>query len=362
MTITALPTPPSRDTPSTFSDDADAFLGALPAFGTEANALAVELNTLAAGLDAIAAGGAMSIPYTFSTTTTDSDPGAGILRLDNATQNAATVIRADLLGADGSTWTSVLDTFDDSTNTVKGHIRLIDSADATKFLIFSVSALASPSGYKNITVANVASSAASPFSNGASLIMYFSRAGDVGATGAAGVSGGLVFLSTVSASASATVDLESTFDGTYDSYLIVVSGLVAANSATSLRVRMKIGGSYLTTSTYSYFLEQMKTNGGGTFSADNGDGFDSVKVINDMNNSASASTNLQLWVHSPASATKQKLINWDGVSLPVVGGANAGKGFGGNTGTAALTGIRFFASSGNITSGSFTLYGLKKSA
>jgi hypothetical protein len=44
MTITALPTPPSRDDPSTFATRADAFLGALPTFATEANALASAVN------------------------------------------------------------------------------------------------------------------------------------------------------------------------------------------------------------------------------------------------------------------------------------------------------------------------------
>lgn len=44
MAITALPTPPSRSDPTNFAARADAFLGALPTFGTEANALAVEVN------------------------------------------------------------------------------------------------------------------------------------------------------------------------------------------------------------------------------------------------------------------------------------------------------------------------------
>lgn len=44
MSITALPTPPSRQDPANFSDRADAFLGALPTFATEANALASDVN------------------------------------------------------------------------------------------------------------------------------------------------------------------------------------------------------------------------------------------------------------------------------------------------------------------------------
>lgn len=46
--ITPLPTPPSRQDPANFSTRADAFLGQLPTFATEANALALEVNQKAA--------------------------------------------------------------------------------------------------------------------------------------------------------------------------------------------------------------------------------------------------------------------------------------------------------------------------
>ena len=42
--ISALPTPPSRQDPTNFNDRADAFLGALPQFQTEANALQTDVN------------------------------------------------------------------------------------------------------------------------------------------------------------------------------------------------------------------------------------------------------------------------------------------------------------------------------
>lgn len=44
MAITPLPTPPSRSDPANFADRGDDFLGALPTFATEANALAVATN------------------------------------------------------------------------------------------------------------------------------------------------------------------------------------------------------------------------------------------------------------------------------------------------------------------------------
>jgi hypothetical protein len=44
MPITALPTPPSRQDPANFATRADAFLGALPTFATEANSTAADVN------------------------------------------------------------------------------------------------------------------------------------------------------------------------------------------------------------------------------------------------------------------------------------------------------------------------------
>lgn len=80
MAITPLPTPPSRSqSPATFSTDADAFLGALPDFATEANALAADVNAdeasaaaaaIAAANSATAAVGAANYrgPYNAATT------------------------------------------------------------------------------------------------------------------------------------------------------------------------------------------------------------------------------------------------------------------------------------------------------
>lgn len=60
MTITALPTPPSRDDPANFATRADAFLGALPDFATEANALAAAVNADEIAADASATAAASS--------------------------------------------------------------------------------------------------------------------------------------------------------------------------------------------------------------------------------------------------------------------------------------------------------------
>ena len=175
--------PNSLTSPSTFASDMDTMISEYPAFISGANAQAAAIDATAA---AFAAGTAIGIPYIFSTTTTDADPGAGYLRLDNATQNTATTIRADLVGADGTTWTDVLATFDDSDSAIKGNIMLQKISDATKWILFSVSSIATPAGYRNIAVAVIGSSAASPFANNDSVVLKFTRAGDKGDKGDAG--------------------------------------------------------------------------------------------------------------------------------------------------------------------------------
>ncbi|HEY0845809.1 MAG TPA: hypothetical protein VGE12_10600 [Noviherbaspirillum sp.] len=395
QTIGSLGTPPSTNDPANFATNADALLGtALPARVTEMNTWAEQANTLAASMNAVAAGTALSIPLTFSSTTTDADPGAGYLRLDNATQNMATTIRTDLIGSDGSDWTNVINLFDDSTSTIKGFITLKKVADATKYLVFSVASLASPSGYKNITVACVASSAANPFADGDALVLEFTRNGDKGETGpayngaitASGLtmntakllgrttatsgaveeitvgsglsmsggtltaSSGMTLLSTVAASNSATVDIETTFDSTYDAYMIVGVDIRPATDQQLLYCRFKQGGSYLT----SNYIWQQDANAAQTAQTE-------ISLSAGVSNTATRNMCFTAHLFNPAGTTNNKIIQCVTARFGSATAFDQSQRVGSNTGsTAALTGVRFYFSSGNISSGTFYLYGFKK--
>ena len=125
-----------------------------------------------------ATGGGIEIPYAFSTTTANADPGGGFLRLNNATQSSATAIYLDLLSSDTTDWTTVIDTLADSTNTVKGHIRLFKTLDPTHWIVFELTALVSHVGYRELTVTEIGSSASNPFANTDAITLSFCRAGD----------------------------------------------------------------------------------------------------------------------------------------------------------------------------------------
>lgn len=129
-------------------------------------------------------GGSVSMRYLFSTTTADADPGPGFLRLSNATQNLSTVIRTDLLDANGQDLTNLLDSLDDSSSIFsKGTFRLSHRDDVTKWITFTLTLLASPAGYRNYTVTVTASSAANPFANNDPVFLIWSRTGDKGDVG-----------------------------------------------------------------------------------------------------------------------------------------------------------------------------------
>jgi hypothetical protein len=89
----------------------------------------------------------------------------------------------------------VFDTWDDSTNTHKGTI-VIKGLESAEFAVFSLTALASQTGYKELTVAHVASSAT--FTIGLFEVLFF-RTGDEGDPGEdgddgiPGITGGLPF-------------------------------------------------------------------------------------------------------------------------------------------------------------------------
>lgn len=170
--------PPLSTDPGTFDPRADS------AWSHLSGTIIPEINALALLLSAAAAP-PIAIPYVFSTTTTVADPGAGMVRLNNATQTSATALLADLVDGIGTTVTGLLDQFDDSTSTVKGYLRLTKAGDETKWLVFAVTAMASPSGYRNITVSSGVGSSSSPFADGDNVTLTFVRNGDKGDTGPA---------------------------------------------------------------------------------------------------------------------------------------------------------------------------------
>lgn len=154
------------------------------------------------------AGATTSVTQNYSTTTTDSDPGSGIFRFNNTTIASVTAAYLDNNEAGGNSITALLDSFDDSTSTLKGFLVFRGVTAPTAFAIFSVSgSVADGTGYRKLTLTYISSGGT--FTNGNLFAFAFYRTGNIGT---AGVDGGTTYDAPVAISSGATptVDLTTT--------------------------------------------------------------------------------------------------------------------------------------------------------
>jgi hypothetical protein len=130
------------------------------------------------------------IPYTFaSSTTTNTDPGAGLWRRNNATFASITELAVSYNSAatGNPSIANFVKTFDDSDSTIKGTLTITKSGAPQNIMVFQVTALNDQTTYGRLTVTPVDS--AGSFSASDSCLFVFARTGDKGATGSTGATG-----------------------------------------------------------------------------------------------------------------------------------------------------------------------------
>lgn len=132
--------------------------------------------------------GGNSQPFLFDTGTTDADPGSGNLRFNNATFASITRIYISNNNQTGTAVSTWEDTFDDSTNAVRGIVTIYSRADSSIVRIFNItSANITGTGYRKLTVTPVLSNGT--INNTDPVICSFTRSGDSGTSGAGGADG-----------------------------------------------------------------------------------------------------------------------------------------------------------------------------
>ena len=133
--------------------------------------------------------GGATFDYTFSSSTgTPTDLNTGRLRLNNSSVSSATIMFIDDEDDNGTDIQAFLRTVDDSTSTIKGHVRISNKLNADDFAIFTISSASEQSGFHQVNVSYVSGSASS-FSNGEDIIVTFARTGDLGDKGQKGQKG-----------------------------------------------------------------------------------------------------------------------------------------------------------------------------
>ena len=169
--------------------------------------------------------------------------------------------------------------------------------------------------------------------------------------------GSIILLSTVTASNAATADIETTFNSTYDVYMLVGSAIFAQTATGQMSAKMKIGGSYVA-SDYDFSIT-IPTSGAATYNGAAGEAASAINMHTVATNTSGETYSFTMYIPQPASTTVFKQVYWTGVGSRAT---NMGQknGAAHNRSTSALTGIQFFMASGNIN-GTFRLYGIKNS-
>tara|TARA_R110000868_G_scaffold228179_1_gene481158 strand:+ start:416 stop:1162 length:747 start_codon:yes stop_codon:yes gene_type:complete len=179
--------------------------------------------------------------------------------------------------------------------------------------------------------------------------------------GAAG--GSLIFITSLTASNSATIDLEG-IDSTYKNYVIYGSNITNASGSGNpqLVCRTKINGSYQTTNyIYQSFYNDntaVQNSGNTTWQNQASQGTTSLYVLRLTNENSS----FQMTIPNPSSTTQYKPITSTGQGISGSSTIWQHQTFGMCvTGQQALTGMRFFIVGDNLLTGTFSLYGIKNS-
>jgi hypothetical protein len=173
-------------------------------------------------------------------------------------------------------------------------------------------------------------------------------------------SGALVLLATRSASASATVDFDNVFSGTYDNYLLVFNSVVPATDGATPNMRIGTGaGPTYQTTNYRYASISFTTAATGqNLSAQAQDilfgGFG-------VGNAGGEGLNGTITIYNPSSTARNKYMTSTESGMRDTGATLAVAQSLMYESTTAATSIRFLMSSGNITSGTYRLYGYKNS-
>ena len=183
----------------------------------------------------------------------------------------------------------------------------------------------------------------------------------------AGSSGtSLVLISTATASSSATIDFTSGITSTYDEYLITITNAIpSTNSVFAFRVSEDSGATFKSGGTDYRWIAMYQYDNAATPSGDSSTGASQISFSSTNISSSVTAGGLsgEIRIFGPSSTVSNKqfsfVVNGSIITtLTCMQQLTQGRFV---LDTNAINGVRIYAGSGNIASGTFALYGVRKS-
>lgn len=170
------------------------------------------------------------------------------------------------------------------------------------------------------------------------------------------------FISSGTASNSSSIDFTNNINSTYDQYVVMGTSIVQQNDGQRLYLRFSTdSGSSWESSSYRHHSNRSSDSSSSyEFEVSTSDG--EIHILIFGGNDTGESGNFRCYISNPASASLYTIANHSGGLIDSSGSARVmgGTGYWGGS-QSAVNGFRFVPSGGNITSGTFRLYGISNS-
>ena len=178
-------------------------------------------------------------------------------------------------------------------------------------------------------------------------------------------SGGLIFISSVTASNAASVAFTSGIDTTYDEYIIKAINVHSANDSVSMRFTLSTdgGSSYITGSSYDWRCDGANDGATDETAGAAGGAYIQVHGSGVLGNAAAEAMDFEVSIMAPSATTNWTKTYSKCIHTASAGGQSLSQQYGGGQiqTLTAVNPIKFAFSAGNISSGGFYLYGIAKS-
>ena len=177
------------------------------------------------------------------------------------------------------------------------------------------------------------------------------------------VSSDYVLLATSTASASSSISFDGYFSSTYSNYIVFINNMRPATDGAEPYIRFRRSNADITASDYKFVCPRARISSSGGNAVEAGDvswGSSRISINQDMDNSVFWSLHGTVQLYNPLDTASYPSCIFDTNATETTAAEFYRRfGTGRLASTGALSGITFYFSSGNITSGTFKLYGLK---